>query len=546
MDAWDYIIVGAGSAGCVLANRLSADPSVRVLLLEAGGSDKALKYNIVALGALAALGHEDSDWMLPAEPDPSRDNKVELLPRGKVLGGSSAINGTIYVRGNRGDYDHWAQLGNRGWDYDSLVKVFRRMEDAQGDLASSSTYGHGGPMKISAVKGAHPLAYKFLEGMRELGVPTNADYNGEEQTGASLTHVTQRRGWRWSSARGYLHPAMSRPNLRVMTGVLARRVLFDGKRAVGVELEQDGEVRIERCSGEVILSASAFNSPKLLMLSGIGDPETLGEHGIDVVHANPHVGKNLQEHPYAPVKAHLTARTQNLDVNLFGMLRTGARFAFTGGGAATYVFPAISFVKLRPESEYPDLQFHFGAFIADITDEGVKMHERGGITLMPGVNRSQSRGYVSLKSSDPRVPPLIQSNMLGSQYDVDTIVAGVKMARRLLRTKAFAPLFAGEYVPGEHVADDQDIEAYVRASAMPSYHASGSAKMGVDAAAVVDPDLRVIGVEGLRVVDSSIIPQVPCGNINAVSILIGEKGSDAILAARRGQSIVAGTASSAR
>jgi len=530
MSDWDYIVVGAGSAGCVLANRLSADPFNRVLLLEAGSADRGARYKIVALSATEAIGNPSSDWMMRTEPDPSRMNRIDSMPRGKALGGSSSINGTIYVRGNRGDYDHWAQLGCVGWDYDSLLKVFHRMEGAAADVRREGVYGETGPLTISRTRGPHPLARVFIDAIAELGAAENARYNREARAGASITHVTQRGGWRWSSADAYLRPAMHRANLRVITGALVRRIVFDGKRAAGVEYDQDGQSVTARCNGEVILSASAYNSPKLLMLSGVGDPEHLARHGIATIRANPHVGRNLQEHPACMVKAYVRSRTSNMDGSGLGKLRQSLRFAFFRSGPATHVWPAIAFMKVRAEAEYPDLMFHFGAFVGDVTPDGFKLSDRPGITVLPAVNRSRSRGYVALRSSDPLDSPVIQHNMLGDPHDLEVLVAGVRHARSILHTRAFASEFKAEHVPGPGVVSDADLEHFVRATSTPGYHPCGTVKMGTDAAAVVNPRLRVIGVEGLGVIDSSIIPQIPSGNINAISLLIGEMGADALLA----------------
>jgi choline dehydrogenase len=528
--SWDYIVVGAGSAGCALANRLSADPQIKVLLLEAGGSDRSMRFRVPFLGPFRAMGNPSSDWMILSEPDPTRNGRIDLWARGKVLGGSSSINGTIYVRGNRADYDHWAQLGNTGWSYDLLLPYFRRMEDDVQGI--SSAYGRGGPIRISQTRGPHPLVNIFIKAMGELGVPPNSDYNGETQTGASVVHVTQWRGWRWSSARGYLEPARTRSNLAIVTGALVKRIVMEGRVAVGVEYTRGGITHIERCAGEILLAASAMNSPKLLMLSGIGDPRHLAEHGIPVAHGNPNVGRNLHEHPCVAVKAFVNVPTINLDFKPWGILRNGLRFALFGSGPATHIFPAVAFAKLWPDSTQPDVQFHFAASGWEETDTGVRMLERPAVHIQPNVNRSRSRGYVKLRSADPLDSPVVQPNLLQSDYDLKTLIAGLRMARSVLRTSAFQPYVIAERDPGAEVDDVDSLEEFVRTTAGICFHPAGSNKMGVDAAAVVDPRLRVIDVGRLRVIDSSIIPQLPSGNINAISMVIGEKGADLVLADR--------------
>lgn len=527
--SWDYIIVGAGSAGCVLANRLSADSRNRVLLLEAGGSDNRLRYKVAAM-CIDCMNNPGSDWMFQTEPDPTRKGKVDLMSRGKVLGGSSSINGTIYVRGNRGDYDHWAQLGNKGWDYDAMLGYFRRVEGNRDGV--SDTYGRDGKVVVSQLRGAPHLSHVFVDAMAELGYPKNPSYNAEPTDGAAILHATQHMGFRFSAARGYLHPIRNRPNLKVITGAFARRVLFEGRRAVGIELDVDGATQTEKCNGEVIVSASAFNSPKLLMLSGIGPAGHLRDLGIKVLQDSPGVGRNLQDHPATNVKGFVNRRTTNMDDNVLGKIKHALRFAFTLGGEATYVHSAVAFVKTRPELDYPDLQFHFGSFAYEFTTKGLEMLDRPAVTLQPNVNRTRSRGYVELRSTDPYVPPKIFPNMLGDPHDVETLIAGAKIARRALRTRAFAPYFVSEYKPGDDVQTDDEWAAYTREVTSHIYHACGTCKMGVDPMAVVDPELKVIGVTNLRVIDSSIIPQVPSANLNAISMAIGERGSDLVLADR--------------
>lgn len=441
---WDYIVVEAGSAGCVLANRLSADPATNVLLLEAGGSDKKINIRVPAL-AFKAMASKQTNWKFMSEPDPTRNNRREMVPRGKVLGGSSSINAMFYVRGNRGDYDHWAQLGNRGWSYDDILPFFKKVERNRDGV--SDIYGRDGAVVVSAVRKPPKLAYVYLEAMKELGYPINPAYNAEPTEGAALVHVTQHMGTRFSAARGYLDSIKRRPNLKIVTDAQVRRVVFDGRRASGVEFEVGGQARIERCSGEIILSASALNSPKILMLSGVGPEEQLRQHGIEVQHHSPGVGRNLQEHASTQVKAFVNVKTANQEFDFRGKLKYGLRFIFDRSGYATYTYTGVGLIRTLPHLEYPDIQYHFGAFSANYTEDGIEMQKEAAINLQPNVNSSRSRGFLELRSADPREQPKIQLNLLSDPYDIQTLMAGGRIARAALNSKGFAPYVTGECKP---------------------------------------------------------------------------------------------------
>ena len=365
--------------------------------------------------------------------------------------------------------------------------------------------------------------------MKELGYPHNPAYNAEPTEGAALSHVTQHRGTRFSAARGYLDPIRRRSNLEIVTGAMVRRITFEGRRAAGVEFDVGGARRLERCGGEVILSASAVNSPKLLMLSGIGPAAQLRAHGIEVLHDSPGVGRNLQEHASTQVKAFVNIKTANQEFNLLGKLKYGIQFLLDRSGYATYTYTGMGLVRTQPHLDYPDIQFHFGAFSANYTHDGIEMQKEAAINLQPNVNASRSRGYLELRSADPYEQPRIQLNLLSDPYDIETLMAGGRIARAALMSRAFAPYVMGEAKPGHDVQTDAEWAAYMRENASGSYHPCGTCKMGIDPLAVVTPDLKVIGVDGLRVVDSSIIPQIPSGNLNAISMAIGEKGAEMIL-----------------
>ena len=524
--AWDYIIIGAGSAGCVLANRLSANPKTRVLLLEAGGGDKKVNILLPAL-AFKAMMDPKTNWKFMAEPDPTRNNRRDMVPRGRGLGGSSSINAMIYVRGSRGDYDHWAQLGNRGWSYDDILPYFHKLEGNRD--GAGGVYGKEGPIVVSEVRKPPPLAHAYIAAMQELGYPHNPAYNGDPTDGASLMHMTTHRGIRFNAARGYLDPIRNRPNLKIVTGATVHRIVFEGKRAVGVEFATGAKTQVERCSREVLLAASAINSPALLMRSGVGPEEHLRGLGIKVVHHSPGVGRNLQEHPSTQVKAYVNIKTPNQEFNPMGFLKYGLQFLFDRSGYATYTYTGVGLIRTRPELEYPDIQLHFGAFSANYTQEGIEMQKEAAINLQPNVNNSRSRGYLELRSADPNDMPKIQFNMLSDPYDMQTLMAGGRIARAALQSKAMAPYVTAEFKPGKDVQTDDEWIAYMRENASGSYHPCGTCKMGLDPMAVVSPDLKVIGIEGLRVIDSSIIPQIPSCNLNAISMAIGEKGADLVL-----------------
>jgi choline dehydrogenase len=525
--SFDYIIVGAGSAGCVLANRLTASGRHRVLLLEAGGRDNHFWIH-VPLGYGKLFADAKVNWLYTTEPEPDLGNRRIIQPRGKVLGGSSSINGLLYVRGQAADYDHWRQLGNAGWGFDDVLPYFRKAEDQE--RGADDYHGQGGPLSVSDVSEPHPLCEAFIEAAQQAGFPRNDDFNGATQEGVGYYQLTTRKGRRWSTARGYLKPALNRPNLKVVTDALATRILFDGRRATGVEYRQGGALHQARANGEVILSGGAFNSPQLLQLSGVGPAALLRRRGIDVVSDMAGVGADLQDHYQVRMQYRCTEPITMNDVINSWRHRMGAglRYFVSRKGLLTIgAGYAGAFLRTRPELATPDVQIHFLIFSADTA--GAALHPFPGFMMSVCQLRPESRGFVRIKSADPAAAPAIQPRYLSDRLDCETTVAGIKLLRDIMERPAIRRYIDTELVPGAACVSDADMLAYARATGTTVYHPTCTCRMGTDERAVVDTRLRVHGFEALRVVDASIMPALVSGNTNAAAVMIGEKGAHMIL-----------------
>jgi len=526
VNDFDYVIVGAGSAGCVLANRLSANDSVRVLLLEAGPRDDYLWLHI-PIGYGKTMFHPVYNWGFYTDPEPTMNGRRIYWPRGRGLGGSSSINGLIYVRGQPADYDRWAALGNRGWSWRDVLPYFIRSED--NSRGASEYHGAGGPLACSDIGERHELIEAIIAGAGELSVPRNDDFNGIAQGGVGYYQLFTRNGWRCSTATGYLKPVRQRRNLVVTTGAHASRVVFDGRCAVGIEYRRGSARHIVRAAREVILAAGALQTPQLLQLSGVGPGALLQSFGIPVVHDLPGVGENLQDHLQLRLIYRCTKPiTTNDDLNSWWRsARIGLQWLLRRSGPlAVGINQAGLFTRALPESTTPDIQFHFATLSAD--QAGAKPHPFSGFTFSVCQLRPTSRGVVRLKSTDPFAAPSLQPRYLSTDADRRCAVAGVRFARRLAATRAVSPFVATEYRPGLAAQTDDDLLAFARSSGATIFHPSGTCKMGNDPMAVVDARLRVHGLGGLRVVDCSIMPTLVSGNTNAPVVMIAEKASDMI------------------
>ena len=527
-EHFDYIIVGAGSAGCVVASRLSKNPSNRVLLLEAGGKDLNPWIHI-PVGYFKTMHNPNTDWCYVTQPDPGLSGRSLQWPRGKVLGGSSSLNGLLYVRGQPQDYDHWAELGNPGWSYDDVLPFFKVSEDQE--QGENRFHGVGGPQKVSDLRLRRPIAEKFIAAAVESGIPFNPDCNGEFQEGVGYFQQTAYKGFRWNTAKGFLRPALKRSNLQLLTKAHAMRLLLDGNRASGIEYSHKGNILTATAKSEIVLCAGAINSPQLLQCSGIGDPALLDSLGIATIHPLNGVGKNLQDHLQIRLVYKTVDRTLNDELNHpFKKLGVGLQYMLTRTGPMTLAASQVFiFTRSEPDLNRPDIQFHMQPLSADKPGDGV--HPFSAFTSSVCQLRPWSRGEIRITSKDPFAHPEIYPGYLSDDRDCKVVVNAIKCARRIAAAPSLAPRLEQEFVPGSQYQSDGELLQAAREFSQTIYHPVGTCKMGNDSSAVVDNQLKVRGIDGLRIADASIMPTIVSGNTNAPTIMIGEKAAAMILGA---------------
>ena len=528
MSHFDYIIIGGGSAGCVLANRLSASGKWQVCLIEAGQSDTSRLIRIPFTSGVLVTS-KDWAWQHTTTPQPHCDNRTFLLPMGRTLGGTSSLNGMLCIRGNAKDYDHWASLGNTGWSYKEVLPYFKKLEN----FGKEDDYHHlGGPLNITTPNYMNPLCNVFLKASQQANYTLNDDFNGATQDGVGSYNLAQLRGERWSNARAYLREAEKRPNLKVITKAQVTNILFKDKRAIGVRYIQNEKTIDLFAEKEIILSAGAVNTPKLLLLSGVGPNEELAKHGINLIHELPGVGKNLQDH-LGLQNSYLEKTRLSFTLHpssRFRMIKNLLKYFITKSGEFAGSFGQVGgFIRSNPNLDRPDLQLNFVIVIYEDLIKAEAMKKFYGYTLITTFLQPKSRGSITLKNADPLESPIIDPNYFSDPSDLDAMVMAFKKSRHILEQPAFEPHRLEEFRPGKNVQADDEIREYIRRTALSIYHLVGTCKMGNDKMAVVDPALKVHGIQGLRVVDASIIPVIPSGNTNIPVTMIAEKAADMIL-----------------